>query len=125
MDPVDEYLTLLAETLGRISRHQVWKVIEVLYLAWKDGRHIFLIGNGGSAATASHMANDLNKFTIIPGKTRFKAVALTDNIPIMTAWANDQSYEDIFTEQLINFLEPGDVVVQYQPVEILRISSRR
>jgi D-sedoheptulose 7-phosphate isomerase len=57
------------------------------------------------------MANDLNKLTISPGKPRFKAIALTDNIPLITAWGNDSSYEDIFAEQLTNFIQAGDVVV--------------
>lgn len=111
MDPVDEYLTLLAGTLGRISRQQVWSAIEVLFEAWHSKKHVYIIGNGGSAATASHMANDLNKFTIVEGMPRFKAVSLSDNIPLMTAWANDSSYESIFSEQLLNLVESGDVVV--------------
>ncbi len=111
MDPVDEYLTLLAGTLGKISRQQVWSAIEVLFEAWHSKKHVYIIGNGGSAATASHMANDLNKFTIVEGMPRFKAVSLSDNIPLMTAWANDSSYESIFSEQLLNLVESGDVVV--------------
>jgi D-sedoheptulose 7-phosphate isomerase len=111
MDTVDEYLNRLADTLKRISREQVWAVIEVLYEAWQTGKYIFILGNGGSAATASHMANDLNKFTITEGKRRMKAIALTDNVPLMTAWGNDDSYEEIFSQQLLNYIEPGDVVI--------------
>jgi D-sedoheptulose 7-phosphate isomerase len=69
------------------------------------------MGNGGSAATASHMANDLNKLAIVPEQPRFRAISLSDNVPCMTAWANDSAYEDIFAEQLSNFLDPGDVVI--------------
>ncbi|OGO30813.1 MAG: hypothetical protein A2Z16_12145 [Chloroflexi bacterium RBG_16_54_18] len=111
MDPVEEYLTLLAGTLGKISRQEVWSAIEVLYEAWRSQKHVFIMGNGGSAATASHMANDLNKFTIVEGLPRFKALSLSDNIPLMTAWANDSSYESVFSEQVMNLLEAGDVVV--------------
>ena len=111
MDPVEEYLTLLAGTLGKISRQEVWSAIEVLYEAWRSQKHVFIMGNGGSAATASHMANDLNKFTIVEGLPRFKALSLSDNIPLMTAWANDRSYESVFSEQVMNLLEAGDVVV--------------
>lgn len=111
MDPVDEYLTLLAGTLTRISRQQVWSVISALMDAWRGQRRVYIIGNGGSAATASHMANDLNKYTIVEGKARFKAIALSDNIPVLTAWANDSSYDLVFSEQLANHLEPGDVVI--------------
>ncbi|MEW5868437.1 MAG: SIS domain-containing protein [Chloroflexota bacterium] len=110
-DPVDDYLKRLAETLERISRQQVWQVIDALFQAWQAGRRIYILGNGGSAATASHMANDLNKYTIVEGLPRMKAQALTDNVPLMTAWGNDTAYENIFSQQLINFLEPGDVVI--------------
>jgi len=69
------------------------------------------MGNGGSASTASHFACDLGKGLSLPGKKRFKALALCDNIPTMTAYANDCSYEDIFSEQLKNIVEAGDCVV--------------
>ena len=111
VDPVSDYLSSLAYTIAAISQEDVWAVIEVLFQAWQDGRRVFLCGNGGSAATASHMANDLNKFTISEGKPRMKAISLSDNIPLMTAWGNDSSYEDIFAEQLINLVEPGDVLI--------------
>jgi D-sedoheptulose 7-phosphate isomerase len=110
-DPVDDYLNHMADTLGKISRRQIWEVIEVLFQAWRERRRVFVCGNGGSSATASHMANDLNKFTIVNGKPRMKAMALTENVPLMTAWGNDVAYENIFVEQLLNFVEPGDVVV--------------
>jgi len=111
IDPVDAYLSRLARTIERISREQVWAVVNVLFDAWRQGKHVFICGNGGSAATASHMANDLNKLTIVDGKRRMKVLALTDNVPLMTAWGNDTAYENIFVEQMLNFLEPGDVVI--------------
>ena len=110
-DPVEDYLSRLEQTVKQLSRQDIWEVVQVLFQAWQDGRQIFLIGNGGSAATASHMANDLNKFTIIEDKPRIKAIALTDNLSLITAWANDAKYEDIFAEQLINLVEPGDVLL--------------
>ena len=82
-----------------------------LFDAWLHGQTIFIAGNGGSASTASHMANDLNKGTIIPGHHRFRAIALTDNVPLMTAWGNDTAYDRIFVEQMANFLRPHDVFV--------------
>lgn len=94
-----------------MSREAIWSVIDVLMDAWRNGRHVFIFGNGGSASTASHMANDLNKLTIVPGKRRFKAMCLTDNVPLMTAWSNDTAYENAFAEQMLNFLEPHDVVI--------------
>jgi D-sedoheptulose 7-phosphate isomerase len=110
-DPVDEYLTRLEQTVRRLSRQDIWAIIQVFYRAWQEQRQIFLIGNGGSAATASHMANDLNKLTVVEGMPRMKAIALTDNVPLMTAWSNDTSYENAFSEQMRNFIRPGDIVV--------------
>ena len=69
------------------------------------------MGNGGSAATASHFALDLAKNTIIPGAPRVKAISLTDHVPLITAWSNDTAYEHIFAEQLANMMEQGDAVI--------------
>ena len=110
-DLVNDYLSNLAQTITAIPQEQIWNVIQLLFEAWKSGKQIFLCGNGGSAATASHMANDLNKLTIDPSKRRMKAIALTDNVALMTAWANDTEYEKIFSQQLLNFLQPGDVLI--------------
>lgn len=110
-DPLDQYLSELAQAVIDLKRDDAWNITRALFDAWKRGSQIFIVGNGGSAATASHMANDLNKLTITPGKPRFKAIALTDNIPLMTAWSNDSSYENVFAEQLLNFIQPQDVVV--------------
>jgi len=81
---------------------------------------LFILGNGGWAATASHFAPDLSKRAISKGKTRIKASALTDNASLLTAWANDTDYENVFTEQLGNFVDPGDVAVDISGVEILQ-----
>jgi D-sedoheptulose 7-phosphate isomerase len=110
-DPLNQYLIELEEAVRLLKRDSLWQATQVLFDAWQRGEQIFIVGNGGSAATASHMANDLNKLTITPGKPRFKAIALTDNIPLMTAWGNDSSYEEIFAEQLTNFIQRADVVV--------------
>jgi D-sedoheptulose 7-phosphate isomerase len=86
-------------------------IVDVLLTARKENKTVFIMGNGGSASTASHFVGDLSKGTIVEGYPRFKAIALTDNIPNMLAWGNDSCYEDIFVEQLKNFLNPGDVVI--------------
>ncbi|OGS04756.1 MAG: hypothetical protein A3G41_02210 [Elusimicrobia bacterium RIFCSPLOWO2_12_FULL_59_9] len=91
------------EILGRIA--------EVLEGARKEGRQVLIIGNGGSAATASHMANDLAKTAAVKGQKRIKAIALTDNVPIITAIGNDMSYDDVFSEQLDFMVSAGDVVI--------------
>jgi D-sedoheptulose 7-phosphate isomerase len=87
------------------------EIVGELLKARDSGNRIYIMGNGGSASTASHMASDLNKGANRKDAHRFKAIALTDNIPAMLAWANDSSYEDVFLEQLINHVEKGDVVI--------------
>ena len=77
--------------------------------AYEQQRTVFLFGNGGSAALASHFACDLGKGTVNGSRKRFRVMALTDNVPLMTAWANDSKYEDIFAQQLANFAAPGDI----------------
>ncbi|MEK6573752.1 MAG: SIS domain-containing protein [Chloroflexota bacterium] len=111
MDFINTYLTTLAQSVSALSRDDLRKVCDALMVAWREERTIFLIGNGGSAATASHMMNDLNKLTITPGKRRFRAIALTDNMPLVTAWGNDVSFAVSFAEPLRNFMRPGDTVI--------------
>jgi D-sedoheptulose 7-phosphate isomerase len=110
-DVVDAYLLRLADVIDGISREDIWTVVERLLTAREAGQRVYLLGNGGSASTASHMANDLNKQCAVANRRRFRAIALSDNIPTMLAWANDQDYADIFREQLVNHLDPGDVVI--------------
>jgi D-sedoheptulose 7-phosphate isomerase len=75
------------------------------------GRVVFVVGNGGSAATASHFACDLSKGTRRDGPPTFHVVSLTDNVPLLTAWANDSGYERVFSEQLMALARPGDLLV--------------
>jgi D-sedoheptulose 7-phosphate isomerase len=111
MDFIDRYLDELEVVVHHISRDAIRAVVDALIETWSERRTIFLIGNGGSAATASHMMNDLNKFTIVPGMPRFRAIALTDNVPLMTAVANDLDYAEVFVEPLKNLLQPGDLLI--------------
>ena len=109
-----KYLDEVAKTLEHMEKDLPFKaeeIVSALVKARDLGRRVYICGNGGSASTASHMASDLNKGSNRKDARRFKAVALTDNIPAMLAWANDSSYDDIFVEQLKNHLEKGDVVV--------------
>jgi len=87
------------------------KIARILVIARNRGNRIFIIGNGGSSSTASHMASDLNKTAITKNTRRFQAVSLTDNVPLVTAWSNDSDYRDVFVEQLKNFLQPKDVLI--------------
>src|SRR5579864_5178475 len=89
------------------------EAMEAVLRGYEQDRSIFLFGNGGSAALASHFACDLGKGAVLNGngQKRFRVLALTDNIPLMTAWANDTCYERVFAEQLKNFVMAGDVVL--------------
>jgi len=109
-----EYLAEIKRTLDSIEGDlidKIDKLASILKRARANKNTIFVMGNGGSAATASHFALDLSKTTIVQGCPRFKVIALTDSIPGMLAWANDVGYEEIFTEQLKNLMEAGDVVI--------------
>src|SRR5438552_18878170 len=93
-----------------ISRPDLERVLSLLENVYHNGHRVFIMGNGGSAATASHFALDLAKNTIMAGAPRLKAISLADNVPLITAWRNDTAFEHIFGEQLANMIEPGDVV---------------
>ena len=110
------YFKMFEQVIVRLPHSAIEQAAAELLIAHEENRTIFLFGNGGSAALASHFACDLGKGTIGKGATstgerqkRFRVLALTDNLPLMTAWANDSCYEDVFAEQLRNFVEPGDV----------------
>lgn len=111
MERIREYILHLQEAISNISVHQVKRLTELLLEAYRNERQIFILGNGGSASTASHFACDLSKGTINGNGKRFRVLSLTDNVALMTAWANDSHYDSIFKEQLENLLEPGSVVI--------------
>jgi D-sedoheptulose 7-phosphate isomerase len=111
MEPITSYFCELEEMLRAISQSRLRDALQLLEDAYQNGHRIFIMGNGGSAATASHFALDLAKNTIMPGVPRLKAISLTDHVPLITAWSNDTAYEHIFAEQLANMIEPGDAVV--------------
>jgi D-sedoheptulose 7-phosphate isomerase len=107
-----QYFQAYQQTVARLPYHAIDQASMLLVRACEEGRNIFLFGNGGSASLASHFACDLNKGTIVATheNKRFRALALTDNVPLLTAWANDSSYESIFAEQLRNFVRYEDIV---------------
>ena len=108
---IDRYFAEMQQILGSLSRADIDRAIEALYHAWKRGATVFLIGNGGSASTATHFACDLSKVTISAGKPRLRAISLCDNAALMTAWINDSGFEHLFSEQLRSLMRPGDVLV--------------
>lgn len=111
MERIRKYISHLQEVLTQLNIEDVRESIDVIMDAYKNNKQIFVIGNGGSASTASHVACDLGKGTSIPNKPRFKVISLTDNVATMTAWSNDVSYDDVFIEQLKNLVNTGDVVI--------------
>lgn len=108
---IEEYLSEMTEIIQRIDVDPIDRAIEMLYQAWFRNNQVFLLGNGGSASTATHFACDLAKTTIVPGNKRFKVISLVDNIPLVSALTNDEGFEKIFDEQLEALLSAGDVVV--------------
>lgn len=106
---VNGYFGCLTQTVKRLPLERIDQIASILLGAYDAGHTVYVFGNGGSAALASHFACDLGKGTLNGSGKRFRVVALTDNIPLMTAWANDSGYEDIFSEQLASLVRPGDV----------------
>ncbi len=107
---VEAYFRRLQAVAAQLPFNDLEGIVDLLMEGFQSGRTVFVFGNGGSAATASHMMCDMNKGTIAEGEPRrFKVMALTDNVPLITAWANDSSYENIFAEQIRNFVRPGDI----------------
>jgi D-sedoheptulose 7-phosphate isomerase len=105
------YLRDFERLLAVVDVDAVARVVELLCLARDNRRTIYLAGNGGSAATASHWANDLGKATKCAGRGWIRVMCLSDNIPWMTALANDEGYERVFAGQLENFAAAGDVLI--------------
>jgi D-sedoheptulose 7-phosphate isomerase len=108
---VNSYFDCLAQTAKRLPLETIERIAGILLSAYHAGQMIYLFGNGGSAALASHFACDLGKGTVNGHGKRFRVLALTDNVPLMTAWANDSRYDDIFAEQLVNLVRPDDVAL--------------
>jgi D-sedoheptulose 7-phosphate isomerase len=107
-----QYFDELQRVVTALPHDSINQIAEELVKANECGRMVYLFGNGGSASLASHFACDLGKGTAFcNGGKRLRVLALTDNIPTITAWANDSSYEDIFAEQLKNFVQPQDIAL--------------
>jgi D-sedoheptulose 7-phosphate isomerase len=111
MSRIGTYMDELAAALAATPREPLEAIAQALWETYERDGTIVICGNGGSAASASHFACDLAKWTIHAGRRRVRALALTDNIPVMLAWSNDTSYERVFVEQLINLYRPGDTLV--------------
>jgi D-sedoheptulose 7-phosphate isomerase len=112
-----DYLQRLRDELDRIDQGALRRWADGVYSAWETGNFVYIIGNGGSGTTASHMAEDLGKSTLHPDdlldedKRRLKVLSLTDNAGWLMAVGNDVSYDQIFVQQLMNYGQPGDLLL--------------
>ena len=111
MEYIQTYISALQETMGRLPQPLIFQVIYTLQNARMQGSQIFIMGNGGSASTASHFVCDLAKNTRYGGLPHFRVIGLADNMEIFSAYANDEGYESVFSQQLINLIKPGDIVI--------------
>ncbi len=110
-DTARDYLQGFNELLKGIDLDAVARAAEMLRAARDDGANVYIAGNGGSAATATHFANDLGKATKRSGCAPIRVLSLSDNVSWLTALANDEGYERVFSGQLENFAKPGDLLI--------------
>lgn len=108
---IGDYLAALEGLSRRLPAEEIQRAVEILYDCWRRGGTVYVIGNGGSASTATHLACDLAKATIVPGRPRLKALSLVDNVPLVSAWTNDSGFASVFAEQLQPWLREGDVLI--------------
>lgn len=108
IDEQQHCMTLLKSKSDKIN-----DICNQLLNARNKRKNIFVFGNGGSGSTASHFVSDLLKTAIVKKEKRFKAISLTDNVPVILAWSNDVSYDDIFIEQLKNHFSKGDILIGF------------
>lgn len=108
---IDEYFSKINSLIGDVPKDKIEQVVETLYNTWEKDAQVFIMGNGGSASTASHFACDLAKGTIIKDKKRFKVTSLVDNIPLVSSWTNDSGFGSVFVEQLRPWLKKDDVLI--------------
>lgn len=111
LSPIAVYLDGMVEAIRGIDESSVAGCFDALWSAWEQDRTVFVIGNGGSASTASHMANDLAKQAHVPGRKPLRAHALTDSVEALTAIANDAGYENVFAAQLKTHARAGDLLI--------------
>lgn len=110
-DLVDKYLKKEIEILEKLDKEKLCAALEVLVNALNDDRDIYIFGNGGSSATASHFQNDFNKGVSEHTEKKFRFHCLNDNVPTIMAIANDISFDEVFRQQLINKVKDTDVIM--------------
>jgi len=115
---IKKYFKETNQILKKLQLKEIDKIINILFEAWQQEATIFVMGNGGSASTASHFAADLSKTTIMGAsyeqkKKRFKVLCLTDNVPLTSAWTNDFGFDTIFSEQMEPWIKKNDIVFAF------------
>ncbi len=108
---VDQYLAGLSQLLAAMPRQPLVEIVAVIKQARAEKRRIFIFGNGGSSSTASHMACDFGKNTRSASQPHLRVMSLNDNMATLTAYANDEGYDKVFSEPLRSLAEPGDVAI--------------
>src|SRR5687768_8760951 len=108
---INDYINQQKNALSSIPSERVAELVKVFQRALAEDKNIFVIGNGGSAANASHFVTDLGKGSSDKLTRRFRCLSLNDNVSWMTALGNDYAYEDTFVRQLMNYGRPGDIVL--------------
>lgn len=111
MELIQNYISTLQLTMDQLPHKTIADVIAVLQQARMRGSQVFILGNGGSASTASHFVCDLAKNTRQENLPHFRVIGLTDNMALFSALANDEGYESVFAEQLASLVRPGDIVI--------------
>ena len=111
MECIQNYISTLHQTMDQLPQQLIADVIDALQHARIQGNQVFIMGNGGSASTASHFVCDLAKNTRHADLPHFRVVGLTDNMAIFSAYANDEGYANVFSQQLANLIRPNDVVI--------------
>src|SRR5215469_1716637 len=106
-----EYFASLEEVFGHLDYAVIDRMTDAIWANYEQDRVLYVFGNGGSAALASHFACDIGKGTVAPGRKRLRTVALTDNVPLITALANDLAYKDIFSEQLAGIAQKNEMTL--------------
>lgn len=108
---IGSYITDLKLLLDALTPAVIDPLVKILFTAWQEGRTVVMMGNGGSSSSVSHIANDLQKNIQLETGRPLKALCITDNTPVLMAWANDTEWENVFAPQIACWVEPGDVVL--------------
>ena len=121
---IDEYITQEQSAIQAIPTNEVLHAVTAIWETYTNNGTIFTFGNGGSAATASHLSGDLVKGLSMPNKDRFKSICFSDNATSVFAISNDINFESVFVEHAKNFANASDILIGFPAAEILRISFK-